>query len=315
MTRRKAFNCFAGGCLLMSFVFMGCLFLPGLDANSISKAQEQTPVRKLTVDFVPEAGCPLTVTAARTELDLDPFGAPLDARTYVDYKNMSEKAITAVKFRIRFYDQEGKDRGTFHGPDVRNLEPGGQGSQKWKTERIDPRAAAVKMRALVVKFADGSVWESEKLAEIVQPPDSSSTRQNNTSESSAAGATTYSQGAGGSNGAPDSTPPAASAPSAAAGNNPPAAAPPAPAPKSPPDSASTPPVAAPDGNLPAASSPPAASPDNGHPRANTPSGDSGNTSSGEFPSGSSANSAGSLQTPAPGAGAGSSQPGSDPFGN
>ncbi len=111
----------------------------------------------------------MDVASARTELDLDPFGAPIDARTYVDYKNVSNRPIAAVKFRIRFYDAEGKDRGTFHAPDARLVEPGGQGSQKWKTERVDPRIVTVKMRALEVKFADGSSWQSTKLPELVQP--------------------------------------------------------------------------------------------------------------------------------------------------
>lgn len=156
-------------CLLGVVLTIDCLDLPIFPVYSICKAQDTSQVRKLNVESVSEDGCPVAVAAARTELDLDPFGAPRDARIYVDYKNTSEKAIAAVKFRVRFYDQDGKDRGTFHAPDARQVEPAGQGSQKWKLDRIDPRTAMVKMRALEVRFADGSSWQSVKMSEVVQP--------------------------------------------------------------------------------------------------------------------------------------------------
>lgn len=160
---------FSIACLIGLVLTIDCLSLPIFPVHSICKAQDTSQVRKLNVESVFEDGCPVAVAAARTELDLDPFGVPRDARIYVDYKNTSEKAIAAVKFRIRFYDQDGKDRGTFHAPDARQVEPAGQGSQKWRLDRIDPRTAMVKMRALEVRFADGSSWQSVKMSEVVQP--------------------------------------------------------------------------------------------------------------------------------------------------
>lgn len=158
-------------CLLEVLIAIGYVFLPAISLNttSICNAQDQSKVRTLTVQFVPEAECPIYVTAARTELDLDPFGAPMDARTYVDYKNVSDRPLVAVKFRVGFYDQDGKNHGTFHAPDGRSIEPGGQGSQKWRSEKVDPRTTAVKMRVLEVRFADGSSWQSIKMKEVVQP--------------------------------------------------------------------------------------------------------------------------------------------------
>ncbi len=154
-------------CLIGFGLTIDCLNLPVFSVHNICKAQDT--VRKLNVESVSEDGCPVAVAQARTELDLDPFGAPRDARIYVDYKNTSEKAIAAVKFRVRFYDQDGKDRGTFHAPDARAVEPAGQGAQKWRLDRIDPRTAMVKMRVLEVRFADGSSWQSVKMSEVVQP--------------------------------------------------------------------------------------------------------------------------------------------------
>lgn len=123
-------------------------------------------VRSLDVEFVPEPGCPVAVTNGRAELDLDPFDVPMDARIYIDYKNISQRAISAVKFRLRFTDAEMKDRGTWHAPDMELLAPGASGTEKWKQERVDPRATSLKVRILQVKFQDNSHWESVKMAEL-----------------------------------------------------------------------------------------------------------------------------------------------------
>ena len=126
-------------------------------------------VRSLDVEFVPEPGCPVAVTNGRAELDLDPFDVPIDARIYIDYKNISQRAISAVKFRLRFTDPEMKDRGTWHAPDMELLAPGATGTEKWKHEKIDPRATALKVRILQVKYQDNSSWMSVKMSELASP--------------------------------------------------------------------------------------------------------------------------------------------------
>lgn len=105
----------------------------------------------------------------RVDLDLDAFDAPMTARIYIDYKNIADRPIAGVKFRIRFSDDSGKDRGTFHAADAAVLVPGEARSQKWKHERIDPRSTVLKVRVLKVKFADGSEWLSNKVSEITAP--------------------------------------------------------------------------------------------------------------------------------------------------
>ncbi len=137
-------------------------------------AQEPVKVRPLQAEFLAEPGSPIDVTLAKTELDLDPFDIPLASRIYIDYKNISDRQVAAVKFRIRFTDESGKDRGTFHAPDMSLLGPGMQKSQKWRHERVDPRSTQIKVRALQVKFADGSTWQSSKMSELAQPPSSGS---------------------------------------------------------------------------------------------------------------------------------------------
>jgi hypothetical protein len=151
-------------------------------------------VRSLDVEFVPEPGCPVAVTNGRADLDLDPFDVPIDARIYIDYKNISERAISAVKFRLRFTDPEMKDRGTWHAPDMELLAPGATGTEKWKHEKVDPRATSLKVRILQVKYQDNSHWMSAKMSELANPSNPSNF---------SAGAT---GGGGGGGGAPQAQP-------------------------------------------------------------------------------------------------------------
>ncbi len=146
--------------LSISLVFLP----PPLSGNTnSSNAADHQQVRPLAVEIVPEADCPISVTAARTELDLDPFGAPQAARTYVDYKNVGAKPIIAVQFRVRFYNQSGSDRGTFLAPDTQIVEPGALASQKWRTDKVDPSTSTIKLRVLQVKDNTGSIWKSTRL--------------------------------------------------------------------------------------------------------------------------------------------------------
>jgi len=144
-----------------------CIFaVTSLGAPINVYGQVPGKVRNLDVEFVPEQGCPVAVTNGRAELDLDPFDVPIDARIYIDYKNISERAIAAVKFRLRFTDPEQNDRGTWHAPDMELLAPGASGQENWKHEKVDPRCTSLKVRILQVKFQDNSHWVSMKMSEL-----------------------------------------------------------------------------------------------------------------------------------------------------
>jgi hypothetical protein len=137
--------------------------------STITNAQTNNLVQSLPINFVAEPGCPIEISQSRCQLDTDPFGAPLAAKTYIDYKNAASQPIVAVKFRLRFVDSEGHDKGTFQGDDMATIAPGGVGSQKWKTEKVYPKVQALFIRVWAVKFADGSNWQSEKFKEAPMP--------------------------------------------------------------------------------------------------------------------------------------------------
>lgn len=132
-------------------------------------AQYSASFKEIPVDFVSEQGCPVVVTSAKTKLDLDPFGAPKAARIYVTYKNVSDRPIAGVKFRLRYVDPAGKNRGTFHAPHAAVLTPGGTARQKWRSTRIYPNTSGVKLRVLMVRYNDGSEWQSIRAKNIVVP--------------------------------------------------------------------------------------------------------------------------------------------------
>lgn len=154
---------------LILFIFIvGFLILAAISFYSVN-AQMPSRVRALDVNFVPEPGCPVAVINGRTELDLDPFDIPTSARIYIDYKNNSDRTISAVKFRIRFVDPGGKDRGTMHAAHMTVLGPGQQSTEKWKHERVDPRASGMLIRVLQARFQDGGHWHSAKMTELAAP--------------------------------------------------------------------------------------------------------------------------------------------------
>jgi hypothetical protein len=148
-------------------IFVSCVM--SLFSSPAVLAQQNFELKRLSPDFVGEPGCPVVAVGARTELEVDGFGAPIAARHYVDYRNVGNRPIAAVKFRIGYIDDAGKIRGTFHAPDSRMVEPGGQASQKWRGEKVDPRTSGIKMRVLQVKFSDGELWESVKAREVANP--------------------------------------------------------------------------------------------------------------------------------------------------
>ncbi|MBX9690173.1 MAG: hypothetical protein K2X27_25905 [Candidatus Obscuribacterales bacterium] len=120
----------------------------------------------MTYKFKSEAGCPVDIVSARTSLEIDPIGAPMACRIYVDYKNISNKSLAGVKFRIGYIDSEDKVRGTFHAADGQSLSPASVAKAKWRGDKVDPRTASVMIRVLVARFSDGSLWESEKMKEL-----------------------------------------------------------------------------------------------------------------------------------------------------
>jgi hypothetical protein len=143
---------------------MACCFL--MSAGGQGALAQSPELRTLSNQFKTEAGCPVQVVSAKTDLEIDPIGTPVACRIYIDYKNVSTRTVTGVKFRIGYIDGEEKIRGFFHAPDGHVLEPGAQSSARWRGDKVDPRTSRVMLRVLVARFSDGSVWESEKMKEL-----------------------------------------------------------------------------------------------------------------------------------------------------
>lgn len=112
--------------------------------------------------FKSEPGCPVDVVSAKTTLEIDPVGVPMACRVYIDYTNVSNKALAGVRFRIGYIDGEDQVCGTFHAPDGSSLAPGGSGHGKWRGDKVHPKTRKVMIRGLMARFADGTMWESEK---------------------------------------------------------------------------------------------------------------------------------------------------------
>lgn len=127
-------------------------------------ADAAAPLKEISIDFVKEAGCPIITTDSNTRavLDLDPFGAPKDARIYISFKNNSDRPVAAVKFRLRYVNAGGEDLGTFHAAQAVILGPGAEARGKWKGNRIHPDTSALKLRVLQVRYSDGAQWNSVK---------------------------------------------------------------------------------------------------------------------------------------------------------
>ncbi len=158
----RPISCFATMLLLLTAFDFVC-------APNCSNAQSSEKVRSLPGQFFPEENCPVNITETRTELDIDRFDAPIDARVYVTYTNVSQNPIVAVNFRVRLSDAEGHDLGTFRGGDGFLVNAGETRSQKFKHEGIDPHVTAMQIRVLQVKYAAGNIWESSKLQELQNP--------------------------------------------------------------------------------------------------------------------------------------------------
>jgi len=159
----------AAGLTALLSLLVSTAFAPEFPSSFVY-AQSAGRVRNLAVDFVPEGGCPVEPTNIRCELDVDPFDAPMDARVYVDYRNNSDRAVAAVKFRLRFVDARNVDKGTFHAVDMTLVAPQGSHGLKAKKDfTLHPAVVALKARVLQVKYQDGSDWTSTKMQELAQP--------------------------------------------------------------------------------------------------------------------------------------------------
>lgn len=161
----------SGSALLSAFILVPILTLTILTAKAAAQVStEASPagdIRLHTVahQFIPETGSPVEISSAKTELEIDAFEAPVAARIGIDYKNVSIQPVAAVKFRVGYFDKDGKPRGIFHAPDGKLVQPGASAANKWRG-KVDPRTTSMKIRVLTVKFADGNVWESEKMKEM-----------------------------------------------------------------------------------------------------------------------------------------------------
>lgn len=164
MTRVKAIPCRNGRLTVMRVAI--CLVVLLVSSVSLyTYAQSAEKVREVPGEFIGEQGCPVSVNSIRTALDLDPFEVPIDGRIYINYKNVSDRQIDAVKFRIGMVDSSGVLLGTFQASDAASLTPGGDHEQKWKREPIDQKIAGTKVRVLQVKCPDGTMWQSAKMQE------------------------------------------------------------------------------------------------------------------------------------------------------
>ncbi|HEY9790232.1 MAG TPA: hypothetical protein V6D22_07530 [Candidatus Obscuribacterales bacterium] len=148
----------------MALLSLVTVWVPGLFLPAYSDTQPE--LKKFNAQVVGEPGCPVEMVGAATELELDPFGSPVAARHYIDYRNVGNRPIVAVKFRIGYVGADGKINQPYvNGDDQQQLEPGQTASKKFRGDKVDPHTSAVKIRVLKVKFADGSLWESVKLNE------------------------------------------------------------------------------------------------------------------------------------------------------
>lgn len=152
---------------ILCFIFTLILFCPG---DSLVAHAQSTTDKALNADFYPENGCPVSLAKVNAILEVDPFGAPAATKIYLTYTNNASQAISAVKFRCRYSSVDGKDKGTFHAHDAFTVGPGESRSQKWKREGgLHPGIAGFQIRILQVKYSDGSLWESARMKELVNP--------------------------------------------------------------------------------------------------------------------------------------------------
>ena len=146
------------------FMALGSFYVSGgLGLILPVKANTPSALKKFNSEVLGESGCPIQVFGAVCELELDPFGAAFAARHYIDYRNVSNRPIAAVKFRIGYVNSAGIAQKPYsNGSDDHLLQPSEQGECRFRGEKIDPATVAVKVRVLKVKYADGNVWDSVK---------------------------------------------------------------------------------------------------------------------------------------------------------
>ncbi len=132
----------------------------------LTYAQADSKVQNIAIELVAEGGSPIGLDSAEAELEIDQFNTAVALRVYLTYKNTSPHALVGVKFRVQLLDNQGAMCGTFLANDVGTVPAGGTSSQKWRKEGINPATRRLLARALQVKFADGTTWNSDKLHEF-----------------------------------------------------------------------------------------------------------------------------------------------------
>lgn len=123
-------------------------------------AQNEIKVQSVDSQALDEPGCPISIKSVRSDLEIDPFQAPVAIRVYLDYKNESAKTVEAVKFRFRLEDAQGEHKRNYQASDAHIVPPGESAQEKLRREGIPPQAKRLLLRVLQVRFSDRSSWQS-----------------------------------------------------------------------------------------------------------------------------------------------------------
>jgi hypothetical protein len=123
-------------------------------------AQNEIKVQSVDSQALDEPGCPISIKSVHSDLEVDPFQAPVAIRVYLDYKNESTKTVEAVKFRFRIEDAQGEHKRNYQASDTHIVPPGESAQEKLRREGIPPQAKRLLLRVLQVRFSDQSSWQS-----------------------------------------------------------------------------------------------------------------------------------------------------------
>lgn len=134
-------------------------------AKSKTAVKEESKSKALEVKISNIANSPVEIVSAKAKMDLDEFGSPLIARMYIKYKNTGKAPIAAVRFRLGYLDEQGKDIGFFHALHAAILSPSCVAEGKW-TGKVSANLKSIKVSPLAVRFPEGKDWKSKKMLEI-----------------------------------------------------------------------------------------------------------------------------------------------------
>src|SRR6516162_7567928 len=163
MQKREYLAFIVNRCLSLALI-VAALSISSLPGN----AQNEIKVQSIDAQSLDEPGCPVSITSVRSELEIDPFQAPVAIRVYLDYKNDSTKTLEAVKFRFRLEDTQGENKRTYQASDTHIVAPGESAQAKLRREGIHPQVKRLLLRVLQVRFSDQATWQSAHMP--VEPP-------------------------------------------------------------------------------------------------------------------------------------------------